>query len=162
MGASGTLVATGGTVTVRFEQTIATSTESLWAAITEPSELARWLAEAELDAQVGGRVHLVWPGQGEMHGVVLVCEPGKVLEYSWTEDTTSVLRLELEPTAAGVTGRLVHSGTTPKEAPGFGAGWQSHLEALASVLTGGDSTATERDARYEELRPSYDELLERA
>jgi hypothetical protein len=42
----------------------------------------------------------------------------------------------------------------------LGAGWQAHLEALDDVLTGTPSPAASRDARYEELRPEYDTLLE--
>jgi uncharacterized protein YndB with AHSA1/START domain len=157
--ATGTLEQTGSTVTVRFDRAVSSTPEQLWAALTQPSWLVKWLAEAEFDASVGGRVHLVWPGEGEMHGVVLACEPHRAIEYSWTEAAASVLRLEVEPTASECAFLLLHTGTTRDDAPGFGAGWQSHLEALDVVLGGGTSTPAERDARYTALRPAYDELL---
>jgi uncharacterized protein YndB with AHSA1/START domain len=159
MGATGTLERTGGTFTVRFERAVSATPEMLWTALTEPTWLGRWLAAAEFDAAIGGKVQLVWPGQGEMHGVVLACEPHSAIEYSWTEAVSSVLRFELQATGAGCGLRLLHTGTTAEDAPGFGAGWQSHLEALDVVLGGGTSTAAERDARYNALRPAYDELL---
>jgi uncharacterized protein YndB with AHSA1/START domain len=160
MGATGQLKATGATVTVQFDRSIDAAPESVWAAITEPRLLGAWLATAELEGIVGGKVHFAWPGQGEMRGVVTVFEPNEVLEYSWNEEHSSLLRLEVGETDSGSTLRLIHSDTTRKDAPGFGAGWQAHLEALDGVLAGTPSEAASRDARYEELRPEYDALLE--
>ncbi|HLK44419.1 MAG TPA: SRPBCC domain-containing protein [Acidimicrobiales bacterium] len=163
MDVTGRLDQVGPSVTVTFERELAATPERIWAALTEPPQLAAWLAEAEFDAVEDGAVHLVWPDKGEMHGAVTVLRPHEVLEYSWHEDgVPSLLRFELEPAGEHATTlRLQHLGTTPAEAPGFGAGWQSHLEALDEVLAGGTSTPEARDARYEALRPAYDELLAR-
>jgi uncharacterized protein YndB with AHSA1/START domain len=162
MGATGKLVPTGPSVTVRFERKVSAPPEDVWAALTEPKLIEAWLAQAEFEANEGGKVHLVWPDQGEMHGSVTKYHPHTELEYSWNESTgTSLLRFELEPTGEGSTLLLEHYGTSPEDAPGFGAGWQSHLEALDVVLAGKESAAADRDARYKELRPDYDGLLER-
>jgi uncharacterized protein YndB with AHSA1/START domain len=147
-------------VTVQFDRSINAPTEDVWAAITEPRLLGAWLADAELEGIVGGKIHLVWPGQGEMRGVVTVYEPNEVLEYSWNEEHSSLLRLEVVATESGSTLRLIHSDTMRADAAGLGAGWQSHLEALDDVLAGTPSAATSRDARYEALRPEYERLLE--
>jgi uncharacterized protein YndB with AHSA1/START domain len=160
MGATGELKASGSTVTVQFDRSIAAAPEELWAAITEPRLLGEWLAEAELEGIIGGKVHLTWSDQNEMRGVVTVFEPNEVLEFSWNEEHSSLLRLEVGETASGSTLRLIHSDSTREDAPGFGAGWQSHLEALDLVLAGKASDTSSRDARYEELRPDYDRLLE--
>jgi uncharacterized protein YndB with AHSA1/START domain len=159
MGATGELKATGATVTVQFDRSIAATPERVFAAITQPRLLGEWLADAELEGIVGGKVHLVWPGQGEMRGVVTAFEPNEVVEYSWNEENSSLLRLEVAATESGSTLRLIHSDTTRDDAPGFGAGWQSHLEALDAVLAGSASAPAARDARYEELRPEYGRLL---
>jgi uncharacterized protein YndB with AHSA1/START domain len=160
MGATGQLKATGSTVTVQFDRSIDAPPEHVWAAITEPRLLGEWLADAELEGIVGGKVQLVWPGQGEMRGVVTVFEPNEVLEYSWNEEHSSLLRLEVGVTESGSTLRLIHSDATREDATGLGAGWQAHLEALDDVLAGTPSPAASRDARYEELRPEYDRLLD--
>jgi uncharacterized protein YndB with AHSA1/START domain len=161
MGATGKLEPTGPTVTVRFERTVSASPEEVWAALTDPTLIEGWLAEAEFEPSEGGKVHLVWPGQGEMHGSVTKFVPHRELEYSWREASgTSLLRFELEPVDDGSTLRLEHMGTSPEDAPGFGAGWQSHLEALDVVLAGDKSAAEERDARYNELRGEYQGLVE--
>jgi hypothetical protein len=54
---------------------------------------------------------------------------------------------------------LTHRGTSEENAPGFAAGWHAHLEGLMLNLTGGESSAEVRDARYRELRSNYEDLL---
>jgi uncharacterized protein YndB with AHSA1/START domain len=160
MGATGKLEPTGPTITVRFDRTVAAPPEVVWLALTDPKQIESWLAEAEFEAAEGGKVHLVWPGQGEMHGSVTKCVPHSELEYSWREEASmSLLRFELEPAGDGSTLRLLHFGTSPEDAPGFGAGWQAHLEALDVVLAGDTAPAATRDARYNELKPDYDTLV---
>ena len=163
MGATGKLVPTGPTVTVRFERRVAAPPEDVWAALTEPKQIEAWLAEAEFEATEGGKVHLVWPDQGEMHGSVTKYRPARA--SSSTPGTSRRARRcsasSSSPPARGSTLLLEHYGTSPEDAPGFGAGWQSHLEALDAVLAGNASAAADRDARYQELRPAYDTLLER-
>lgn len=157
---TGTLEPTGPTITVRFEREVRATPEQVWAALTEPELLERWLAQAEFEPTVGGRVHLVWPDQGEMHGSITKLNAHEELEYSWNEATgSSLLQFEIEPAASGATLRLAHFGTSPEDAPGLGAGWQSHLEALDLVLAGTPSDRAARDARVEALKPAYHELL---
>jgi len=162
MGATGELVPTGPTVTVRFERTVSAPPEEVWAALTDPTLIEGWLTQAEFEPAEGGKVHLVWPDdQGEMHGSVTKFVPHRELEYSWNESSgTSLLHFEVEPAVSGSTLRLEHFGTSPADAPGFGAGWQSHLEALDVVLAGDKSASADRDARYQELRGAYEGLLD--
>jgi uncharacterized protein YndB with AHSA1/START domain len=151
----------GASVTLRFERAVAAPSAAVWSALTEPSIIRQWLAEAEVEAVLGGAVHLVWPGQGEMRGVVQVCDEPSVFEYTWDEsDGSSLVRFEVAATSDDAsTLRLIHSGTTKEGAAGFGAGWQSHLEALDVVLAGGVSTPDQRDERYEVLHPGYLEAV---
>jgi uncharacterized protein YndB with AHSA1/START domain len=144
-------------VTLQFDRVIAAAPMDVWAALTEPVALAKWLADAQFDASVGGTVHLVWPGSGEMRGTVQECNVPSLLEYTWDEsDGSSLVRWEVASSGDGQsTLRLVHSGASKDGAAGFGAGWQSHLEALDVVIAGGESTKAQRDARYEELHPDY-------
>jgi uncharacterized protein YndB with AHSA1/START domain len=147
----------GESVTLRCERTVAAAPSAVWSGLVEPSMLKEWLAEAEFDPQVGGAVHLVWPGMGEMRGTVQACDAPSVIEYTWDENEgSSLVRFEVAPLNENEsTIRLIHSGTTREGASGFGAGWQSHLEALDVVLAGGESTPNERNERYEELHPGY-------
>jgi len=158
---AGQFESVGESVTLRFERPVAASPKATWSALVQPSLLKEWLAEAEFDTEVGGAVHLVWPGQSEMRGVVQVCEEPSVIEYTWDEtDGSSLVRFEISGRGDGASSlRLIHSGTTKESAAGFGAGWQCHLEALDAVLSGGHSMPQERDERYEELHPSYLEAV---
>lgn len=161
--ATGTLEPMGPSVTVRFVREVAADASRVWGALTTPEQLASWLAQAEFQPSVGAKVRLVWPGQGEVSGEVLECVENEMLEYSWLEQAEqperSLLRVELEPRGSATTLRLVHSGTSLQDAPGYGAGWQSHLEALDAVLAGGTSSPEQRDARYKELKPAYQAML---
>lgn len=160
--ADGKLERDGDHVTLRFARAVAASPDTVWSALVEPSMLQEWLAEAEFDARVGGDVHLVWPGMGEMRGTVQVCDEPSVIEYTWDEsDGASLVRFEVAASGDAKSSlRLIHSGSSLEGAAGFGAGWQSHLEALDVVLAGGASTPDQRNERYEELHPSYVEAVD--
>ncbi len=51
----------GGRFELMFERRLAKPIEKVWAALTVPERLADWLAEAEIDLRVGGRLVLFWP-----------------------------------------------------------------------------------------------------
>ncbi len=144
-------------VTIEFTIALPVAPAKVWTALTDPSTLAKWLAEGDIDPVPGGRVHLTWPGQGEMHGTVRSIAPPHQLSYSWIETKSSseiaFHVVMLGPDESQLT--LIHRGTTEEEAPGFGAGWHSHLESLLEVLSGGTTSSAIRDVRYEELLPLY-------
>ena len=85
-----------GRVTLRFDRGVTARRAAVWSALVEPSMLEKWLAEAEFDERVGGAVHLVWPGQGEMRGTVRRATRRRVIEYTWDEsDGASLVRFEV-------------------------------------------------------------------
>jgi uncharacterized protein YndB with AHSA1/START domain len=152
----------GEGVTVEFSLVVPASPEQVWKALTDPSSISQWLADAEFDAQPGGQVHLVWDDESEMHGTVIVANAHSHLSYSWIEpDGTSELSFRIRD-VDGETSQLdlIHRGTSNDNAPGFGAGWHAHLESLIQVLMGADTSSRIRDARYEELLPSYVALMD--
>jgi uncharacterized protein YndB with AHSA1/START domain len=154
----GVLRKDGERIAVRFERELDATPDAVWAALTEPAVLERWLAFAEVDLRVGGSVRLKFD-DGEMEGGrILALDPPRVLEYEWTfpSEPPSVVRFELEASGEGRTLLVLdHRLLDEKSAAGYGAGWQSHLEALATVLAGGDPG--DWWARYESLRPTYEE-----
>jgi uncharacterized protein YndB with AHSA1/START domain len=144
-------------VTLQFDRAVNASTGATFDALVKPTLLQKWLADAEFDPSVGGVVHLVWPGSGEMNGVVQLYDSPTLVAYTWDEENgSSLVRWEIAPIDdASCTLRLIHSGTKKEDASGFGAGWQSHLEALDAVLAGTSSNAEQRNERYEELHREY-------
>jgi uncharacterized protein YndB with AHSA1/START domain len=157
----GTLTKDGTAYTVRLELDLPAPPDRVWTALTEPALLEQWLSTAEFDASPGGMVNFVWPGESEMHGVIAEIDPPRRLRYSWFErDYTSQLAFDVEPAGDASRLTLTHSATSEEDAAGYGAGWQSHLESLEAVLSGEATSKARRDARYQELRPHYDRLLE--
>jgi uncharacterized protein YndB with AHSA1/START domain len=156
----GTVRADGNLMALRFERRYDASPDEVWAAMTEPESIGRWLfAEAVLEPRVGGDFRLRWD-ENEAGGSVLVWEPPRLLEVEWNEaDLRSILRVEIIAAEKGATLALEHRNITPKAAIGMGAGWHAHLEALSELLSGRDASSERWWPRFEELRPTYEELV---
>lgn len=156
----GVLAKNGERMAVRFERELDATQEDVWAALTEPAMLERWLAVAEVDLRVGGSVRLKFD-DGQMEGGrILTLDAPNVLEYEWTfpSEPGSIVRFELAAAGAGRTILVLdHRLLDEKSGPGYGAGWQSHLEALEAVLRGADPGNWW--SRYEALRPEYEAQL---
>ena len=71
------------------------------------------------------------------------------------EDDT-VIEASLSAEVGGTRLAIEERGLSTEDLPGHGAGWQAHLEDLATYLSGGspDSWRT----RWAELTPTYEEL----
>ena len=157
--ALGTLRREDDRLSVRFERLYDATPDELWAALTDPAQIRGWLAEAtRFELVVGGEVELRFGDDGGdeavTRGRIRQLEPGRVLEYDWHHpgESESVVRFELVPKEQGTLLVLDHRHLEAESAPGYGAGWQAHLEALAAPFTG-DADRWWR--RYEELRPEY-------
>ncbi len=147
-------------MSVRFERLYDATPAELWTALTDPKQIRGWLAEASrFELAIGGEIELRFGDTDAevTRGRIRELEPGRVLEYDWnyTGETTSVVRFELVGQEQGTLLVLDHRHLTAEAAPGYGAGWQAHLEALAAPFSGdGDSWWH----RYEELRPAYESV----
>jgi len=159
----GTISIDGPEVSVRFERWYDASLTELWGALTDPGRMARWLgAEVAIEARAGGAVRLRWDGSDEMNGVITAFEPGRLLEYSWNEVALGVesqVRFELRAEGSGTVLILAHTRVPAAQAPGFGAGWHGHLDALAAALAG---QPADPHQRYREFRPQYAALAGKA
>jgi uncharacterized protein YndB with AHSA1/START domain len=128
----------------------------IWRAVTEPDELRVWLARADIDLRVGGRIVLEFENDPNvMDGAITELREGEVIEYTWPESGThSVVRFELSPEGAGTRLRLVHTFRKVHDVSSYGAGWHHHLELLAAQASG-----QRRDwdwNRYHELKAEYE------
>jgi uncharacterized protein YndB with AHSA1/START domain len=156
----GTVQADGDRVALHFERRYDATPDEVWSALTEPESISRWLfADAVLEPRVGGAFRLRW-SEDEAGGSVLVWEPPRTLEVEWDEtDLRSILRIEITAVEDGAALVLEHRNITAKAAIGMGAGWHAHLEALAELLSGGSASVERWWPRYEELRPTYEQLV---
>jgi uncharacterized protein YndB with AHSA1/START domain len=144
---------------IRVEDLYDTDVEDLWSAITEPERLARWVAEVEGDdLRVGGRVDTrftsTWAGPVRIE----VCEAPHRLVVTLGADREDETVVEATLTAEGDRTRLVieQRGLPITALAGHGAGWQVHVEDLASYLAGAG-----RDdwyTRWMALTPAYEAM----
>jgi uncharacterized protein YndB with AHSA1/START domain len=157
----GQVRAEGERAGLRYNRRYDAPPAEVWAALTEPESIRRWLfAEAVVEPRAGGAFELRWE-EGAARGEVRVWDPPRVFEASWEEsDVESVLRIELAASAEGTVLILDHRGLARPSVPGTGAGWHAHLAALGDLLAHGNVEDRWQE-RFERLRPSYSRLVER-
>jgi uncharacterized protein YndB with AHSA1/START domain len=157
---TGTLRAEDGVGVVRMEDRYDTDIDDLWSALTEPSRLARWVAEVEGDLRVGGEFHARFTSGWEGVGRVDVCEPPRSLLVTLSPGEQDETIIEARLFDLGEQSRLVieERGIPLSELALHGAGWQAHIEDLATYLA--DREKPDWTRRWRELTPTYQDLAE--
>jgi uncharacterized protein YndB with AHSA1/START domain len=161
----GTLERHGELRVIRFERRLRHPVERVWRAISEPDQIAAWLARAELDLREGGRVVLTWQNTDTdgntavARGTVSALEPPRLLELD--TDIHGRLRWELEPDEGGTALTFTAEVELPEEHElEVRAGWHIHLDHLEHVLDGGsiDWPNWSRDhmPEWERIRSRYE------
>ncbi len=159
----GSVESDGDWRTVRFERSMPYSVERLWAAITEPSELRVWLAEAVVEPVPGGRFDLdfsVTGASGLSLGHVVAVEPNRSIEFTWFRETLddSRVRFEIFPSAEGATLVLTHRFPVAHGVLETLGGWHCHLDALELMAAG--TTFELRDMPWSQAISHYATTLE--
>jgi uncharacterized protein YndB with AHSA1/START domain len=132
----GTYVEHEGRPAVRFVRTYPHPAERVWAAISEPAELAHWFpSNVELQPWVGGTVRFSGdPHTEQTTGVVLAYEPPRRLAFSWGADE---LHFRVDPVDARSSRltliNVLDDRTTAARNAG---GWYVCLAELAKRLDG--------------------------
>ena len=156
----GSLRSADGKGIVRVEDRYDSDIDAVWAAITDPSRLARWWGEVEGDLRLGGEYHArVFASGWEGTGRVQACEaPRRLLLLSKEPDQADEQSTEVTLTAEGNKTIVVWEERGMPEAylAGYGAGIQVHVEDLGAYLAGRDRC--DAAARMGQLFPAYQEL----
>jgi uncharacterized protein YndB with AHSA1/START domain len=149
--------------TLRFERHLAHPVERVWAALTEPDELVKWLAEARIDLVPGGTIELRWlntdaeGNQPVLHGTITRLEAPTVIEYDG--DIHGLLRWEVHPEGDG--SRLTFTAFTPatgEDAIEALAGWHIHLDHFTGAL---DGDRVDWTRWHKEHYPTWSDLRDR-
>jgi uncharacterized protein YndB with AHSA1/START domain len=155
----GTITERDGRHILEYERRLAHPIERVWRALTEPDEVAQWLAIATFDElAVGGAVTLKWQNAGgeELQATITELEPGRLIEYDCGLPWGTV-RWELSEDGDGSILRL--TAATRRDATMVGPGWQVHLEhlerALAGEATDWPNWDRDHEPRWRELRGRY-------
>jgi uncharacterized protein YndB with AHSA1/START domain len=129
----------GDVVQARLSRVIDDSLDRVWAALTEPEELVRWLAPGEIELREGGSAKLNFTDSGiTIDSKVTDIDPLCVLEYSWSGpgEPLRPVRWELRPQGDEVLLDLTLRMPASEDAGHACAGWDAHLEMLAAALAG--------------------------
>jgi uncharacterized protein YndB with AHSA1/START domain len=173
--------AEGGKRVLRYERRLDHPVERVWAALTDPDQLALWLAAAdELELVEGGRIVLRWLNipdslqEWEQRGIELgdadpaepatgqitKLDPPRVIEYD--TDRMGLMRWELRPEEDGCVLTFTNTVEFPEGFPTDQAlaGWHIHLDHLDDALAGRPvewSTWTEDHmGEWERIRGRYE------
>jgi uncharacterized protein YndB with AHSA1/START domain len=157
---NGSIRAENGKGTVRMEDVYDTDIADLWSAVTEPARLSRWIAEVTGDLRPGGRFQARFTSSWEGPGRVDVCETHRRILATMGVGSDEETVIEATFFEEDGKTRLVieERGLPLDEVAVHGAGWQAHVEDLATYLDGREPGSWKE--RWRELSPRYAELAE--
>jgi uncharacterized protein YndB with AHSA1/START domain len=153
----GELEVTDGRAMLKFTRRLDHSPDRVWAALTEPDQLAAWFPSTlEGERRAGAALTFRFEhvdGIDPMHGEMVAFDPPALLELTWGGDR---LRFELQPDGDGTTLTFTVWLDELGKAVRDGSGWHQCLDSLDAVLSG---TAARPDdsGRWRELRDAYAE-----
>jgi uncharacterized protein YndB with AHSA1/START domain len=131
--------------TIERQMTFELPREAVWAAITEPEQLARWFGtSAELDLRPGGEGSFTWEELGVTTRVTVeAVEPPTRFAYRWEPGggneggPTTLVDFRLEEISGGTRLTLVESGFSEfgaESRQGNEFGWDEELGELRAFL----------------------------
>jgi uncharacterized protein YndB with AHSA1/START domain len=126
-----------GSCEVRLTRYYRAAPDEVWAALTDPDSLARWLASpSELDLRRGGSFELELHDGERMNGRVRSVEPSRLLELDWVApgEEPSIVRFELTQDDGGTVLVLDHSRIDATVGMRYLARWEGHLGRLDAVV----------------------------
>jgi uncharacterized protein YndB with AHSA1/START domain len=125
-----------------FVEELPHSIEKVWAALTDPADLADWLMPNDFEPRLGQRFSLQCPPAPDRRGwiecVVLELDPPLRMVWSWAaaaDTEPSQVAFRLEPIASGTRLTLTHSREpNAGERQRFAGGWVEKLANLRGRL----------------------------
>lgn len=136
----GVLESHGDGHALRFERRLRHPVRRVWSALTDPVQLAGWLAATELELVPGGRVEMRWLNTGNAEpatftGAITRLDPPRLIEYELGEHGRLTWEIHADgdgsvlsfTCAVGIAGDQLLMNL---------AGWHVHLDYLAEALDG--------------------------
>jgi uncharacterized protein YndB with AHSA1/START domain len=136
-----------------LERTFAAPMEDVWAAVTEPARMQRWIGTWTGDP-ASGQVTFLMTAEGddvEPETVTIEeCDPPRLLRTrSWTSgDQVWVIELRLSQSHGTTTLTFTQGIDDPATASDVGPGWEYYLDRLVAAETGGDVGAVDFERDY--------------
>lgn len=148
----GTITQQDGRYVLTQVRTFSVPIEDVWAAVTEPERLARWIGTWTGDPE-SGSVSFQMLFEGDEHEgeamEIRVCEPPHRLHLtSQVGDEVWLLELDLTHADGVTTLTFTQPGITADNAGGVGPGWDYYLDRLVDVESGQDPAQRNFDRDY--------------
>lgn len=151
-----TVTADGERAILNAQSTYPAPQGDVWAALTDPKQLATWFADVELSGGGSGDGHrgASWRAvfrNGGASGTIRECMAERTIVTTWQwdhEDIASVLHVTLEPAGDGTLVRIEQRDTSADYPAGYAAGWYAMLACLSIQLGGREPTETDWDADF--------------
>jgi len=155
----GTIEIRDGRHTLVQTRTFSAPIEDVWAAVTEPERLARWIGSWTGDPE-SGAVMFRMLFEGDEHEAetmtIRVCEPPHRLHLtSQAGEDTWLLELDLTHQDGVTTLTFSQPGVTAEQVGGVGPGWDYYLDRLVDVETGADPALRDFDDYYPATAEHY-------
>lgn len=129
------------------------TTDQVWDAWTQGTQLSQWLGEPRLaNFEVGQVVEIQHAPDYWCTSHIQRCEPAKLLMMTWKfpDENLSTLELQLSGSPTGTKLSLVHSQLAD-QATNYLTGWQAHLMYLEDLLGGSPRPMADFWSLYEKL-----------
>lgn len=154
----------GDTTYVELQRTFRAPVEDVWAAVTEPERLARWIGTWSGDPATG-QVSFQMTYEGDDIPKELfridVCEPPYRLRITTSmpqegkEPESWRLRLDLAEADGLTTLTFAQDVPDPTMAESVGPGWDYYLDRMQAAESGADVAAVDFDDYYPALSDHY-------
>jgi uncharacterized protein YndB with AHSA1/START domain len=125
--------------------------EDVWAAVTEPDRLARWIGTWDGDPTSGSvRFRMLFEGDDPGDAMTIrLCEPPHRLHVtSQVGDEAWLLDLDLAHADGVTTVTFTQSGVTADQVGAVGPGWDYYLDRLLDAETGADPAGRDFERDY--------------
>jgi uncharacterized protein YndB with AHSA1/START domain len=149
---TGRLEQRDGTTHVVLERSFRAPAEEVWAAVTEPGRLERWIGTYTGDpatGEVAFRMTAEGDDAPEERMEIRTCTPPHHLALTaHSGQGTWLLELRLREHAGETVLEFAQASMDPKEAESVGPGWEYYLDRLVAAETGGDVSAVDFESDY--------------
>lgn len=151
--------------TIRLERTLPGSNDAVWKYFSDPRYLSEWLAQANIQPHVGGRVELNFDanqtidGVARIRGLVSQFHPSDTIAYSWIDTQTALqshVSFELTEEDSDTKLVLTHTGLPEDKLAEFLAVWHARLDLLIARLK--NLVPPDFGATVQKLLPIYSAL----
>jgi uncharacterized protein YndB with AHSA1/START domain len=139
--------------------------DDIWAALTEPDRLARWIGTYDGERAVGARGTFTMTHEEAVDGyagepmTIVECDPPRRLVVEWVQAGSENWRVDLDLASEGgrTVLRFVQVFAADADVTDFALGWHWYLDKFGAEVGGGEPPAG-WDAFLAETGPAYGRL----